>query len=461
MKLLRSSHGSLSKSALARLDFDVEFANDQTPPVDPLPAGGARPVATEPRRDEIGEVLHAAVRERRLTAHFQPIATAADGRAEAVEALSRLRLPDGRLLSADRYVEVAEKLGLAPLLDWTTMEHALRAAREMGFPGTLFVNLAVETLLRGDFVARVKRTVGEFEIPPSRIVFEITERERIGDIARAQQVVRDLRGDGFGFALDDFGTGFASHQYLQLLRVDVVKIAGNFVADMVDNPRDAVLVEGITNLARRLGIKTIAESVASAAVLERVRRLGIDYVQGFFVGRPAAGLPRASAGVGPGTPAGERVSVTENGERAVDTMLEWAPDNTASGEAVQGNGKQEPLALTLKQAMDSHVAWREWMRGVVYGTKALNAPIENVAADDRCPLGRWIHSAAGARHLHLAEYCDLRTLHADFHRLAGNIVLEYESGNGELARQLFEGALRELSRKLQLQIVRLYERAGL
>jgi EAL domain-containing protein (putative c-di-GMP-specific phosphodiesterase class I) len=389
--------------------------------------------------------------------------TVANSNVAAVEALSRLRLPDGQLLSAGQYVETAERLGLAPVLDLSAMAHALHAAREAAYSGVLFLNVSPHTLMQGDFVARAKRAAGEFGVPPSRIVFEITERQRIADIERVKQIVRDLRGDGFGFAIDDFGSGFASHQYLQQFPVDFVKIAGDFVAGMIANPRDAVLVEEMTILARRLSVRTVAEYVENDEVVSRIRRLGIDYAQGFLVGQPAAGLPRGGACGCSRAPAGPHVARPEKGEGPARKRPGWGRDMFAGDNAVgrTANRGPEPSALSLKQAIDAHVAWYEWLRGVLYGTNTLDAEIANVALNDLCPLDRWIRGVAEARYRHLAEYRDLRELHAKFHQLAVEAVVEYESGNGENARRLADGALRRLSGQVQLQIVRLFERAGL
>jgi hypothetical protein len=98
---------------------------------------------------------------------------------------------------------------------------------------------------------------------------------------------------------------------------------------------------------------------------------------------------------------------------------------------------------------------------VVHGSNTLDAEIANVALNDLGPLDRWIRGVAEGRYRHLAEYRDLRELHTKFHQLAVEAVVEYESGNGETARRLADGPLRKLSGQVQLQIVRLFERAGL
>jgi hypothetical protein len=327
----------------------------------------------------------------------------------------------------------------------------------------LFLNVSPHTLMQGDFVARAKRAAGEFGVPPSRIVFEITERQRIADIERVRQIVRDLRGDGFGFAIDDFGSGFASHQYLQQLPVDFVKIAGDFVAGMIANPRDAVLVEEMTNLARRLSVRTVAEYVENDELVARIRRLGIDYAQGFLVGQPAVGLPPGGACGCSCARARPHVALPEKDERPAKTTPGKVRDLFAGDNAVgrTANRGPESSALSLKQAIDAHVTWYEWLRGVVHGSNTLDAEIANVALNDLGPLDRWIRGVAERRYRHLAEYRDLRELHTKFHQLAVEAVVEYESGNGETARRLADGPLRKLSGQVQLQIVRLFERAGL
>jgi EAL domain-containing protein (putative c-di-GMP-specific phosphodiesterase class I) len=118
------------------------------------------------------------------------------------------------------------------------------------------------------------------------IVFEITETSAISNMARAERLIGRLRQQGCRFALDDFGTGVNSLSYLKCLPVSYAKIDGSFTRDLLSNDRAGAMVETIVQISKALGIESIAESVESLAVADRVRELGVDYVQGFVAHRP-------------------------------------------------------------------------------------------------------------------------------------------------------------------------------
>jgi EAL domain-containing protein (putative c-di-GMP-specific phosphodiesterase class I) len=126
-------------------------------------------------------------------------------------------------------------------------------------------------------------------------VFEITERDTVKNIALLENFVRSLKESGYLLAIDDFGSGFSSFHYLKYLPIDFVKIEGEFIANMANDPRDLAFVTSITELAKKLKLKTVAEFVETEEVLELVRQSGIDYAQGYHIGKPQPHLPRQQA----------------------------------------------------------------------------------------------------------------------------------------------------------------------
>jgi EAL domain-containing protein (putative c-di-GMP-specific phosphodiesterase class I) len=151
-------------------------------------------------------------------------------------------------------------------------------------------------LLLPDLKAQLTRQ----NVEPGRVTFEITETVAISslrDAARLMQQVHDL---GCRFALDDFGSGFASYAYLRQLPVDDVKIDGAFIRDLVENREDQIFVKAITDISHAMGKRVIAEFVENEAILRILNELGVDYAQGYHIGRPAP-LP--------GEPFGETNSV--------------------------------------------------------------------------------------------------------------------------------------------------------
>ena len=121
-------------------------------------------------------------------------------------------------------------------------------------------------------------------------MFEITERDTVKNIAVLERLVGELKQDGFKLAIDDFGSGFSSFQYLRRFPVDYVKIEGDFIVNILDNDRDRAFVQTIRQLANDLDIQVIAEHVEDAEVLAVLKEIGIEYAQGYYIGRPASTL---------------------------------------------------------------------------------------------------------------------------------------------------------------------------
>ncbi|MEW6163569.1 MAG: EAL domain-containing protein [Pseudomonadota bacterium] len=248
-----------------------------------------------PTEEEVAEVFRDmtattvqvvnAINEGRIVPFFQPILDINTNRVIAFEVLSRLSL-DGQHIEAGRFIEYAEKAGVIHRLDIMVMEKALRTAAEMKFAGHIFLNLSPRALALADFLTTLKRTVQDCGVRPEQIVFEITERDTVKNIVVLERLVSELKLEGFKLAIDDFGSGFSSFQYLRRFPVDFLKIEGDFVANILENQKDRAFVETIWKLAADLNIKVIAEHVEDERVLEELRGIGVDYAQGYFIGRP-------------------------------------------------------------------------------------------------------------------------------------------------------------------------------
>lgn len=232
----------------------------------------------------------AALEKKRFVPYFQPIVTTADGTPYAFEVLSRMQLEEGGVAVAGDYIDVAERMGVVHKLDYQVMEHAFEAMRRTGYQGKLFVNLSPKALILGEFMPTVERLVAGCGINPAQVVFELTERETVRNLALLQTFVTELKAHGFQFAIDDFGSGFSSFHYLKHFPIDYVNIDGDFIINLMHDERDQVFVRHMAAMARDLGIRTIAEFVEDAEVMTHVRGAGIDYVQGYFIGRPGVVL---------------------------------------------------------------------------------------------------------------------------------------------------------------------------
>jgi EAL domain-containing protein (putative c-di-GMP-specific phosphodiesterase class I) len=215
--------------------------------------------------------------------------------------LCRLRDESGELIGAHDFVPSAERLGVMHRIDLIVMRKALESLKAEGFAGLIFINTSPRSLVMDSFVAQVSMIVSRTGIDPARIVFEITEREAVQDSVRFDAFIAALKAPGFKLALDDFGSGFSSFQYLKRFPVDFLKIEGEFIANMASNPTDRSLVASMVSLAHELGIRCIAEHVETAAILEQVTRMEIDFAQGYHIGRPRpiGAADRAAGGSSP------------------------------------------------------------------------------------------------------------------------------------------------------------------
>lgn len=226
-----------------------------------------------------------ALEERRIVPYFQPIADAKTGEVQIHELLMRIEI-DERIIPAGEFIDIAESIGVIHKMDYQLIEKAFAQVSEQGYTGMLFINLSPKSLIIGEFIGRIHQLAIDYDIRPERIVFELTERETVSNLKLLEKFVLDLKLEGFNFAIDDFGSGFSSFRYLKQFPIDVIKIEGEFIRSMLNDDKYMAFVKSIVTLAQSLGIETIAEFIEDEAVLEKVCELGIDYGQGYHLGRP-------------------------------------------------------------------------------------------------------------------------------------------------------------------------------
>ena len=227
-----------------------------------------------------------ALRDRRMEMWLQPILPLrADGRAY-FEALVRLRDPDGKIITPGQFLSAAENFGNMQQIDQFALYESvnLMAAHPQL---ALSINLSARTLNNAQLPIIVERLLSASNIAPDRVLFEITETAMIQNLTQARQLITAIKQLGCRFALDDFGVGASSMLYLRDLPVDVLKIDGSFIRSVDADPINRALVKSINEIAHILGKQTVAEYVVSAAVLQVVKGLGVDYVQGWHVCEPA------------------------------------------------------------------------------------------------------------------------------------------------------------------------------
>lgn len=241
--------------------------------------------------------LRMALEEDRFCLYAQEIApidpqgTGHDQR--HIEILLRLRDESGNIVVPDRFIPAAERFGLMTTLDrWVVrtvfklIAHSREHEPAQALPALCAINLSGASIGDTAFLAYLKQQFHSHGVAPGMICFEITETTAIADLGRAITFINELKALGCLFSLDDFCAGMSSFAYLKHLPVDFLKIDGSFVKDMLDNAVNRSMVEVINHIGHVMGKRTIAEYVETPLIEGVLREMGVDFAQGYLIGRP-------------------------------------------------------------------------------------------------------------------------------------------------------------------------------
>jgi diguanylate cyclase (GGDEF)-like protein len=258
--------------------------------------GGDRVIAFDPADlpDHVpaltwSERIRAALETDRFVQHYQPILELSSGSVSSWELLIRMQGEGGEMIQPNSFIPTAERFGLIKDLDrWVVRSAVAAMAAHTGDedPFRLEINLSGQSIGDPVMLEEITKEISSADLDPRRLVFEVTETAAIANLEQAARFGRALIDLGCGFALDDFGTGFASFYYLKRLPLTHLKIDGDFVRGISSSSVDQLVVQAIVQIAEGMGLETIAEYVEDAETLELLRDLGVDYCQGFEIGRP-------------------------------------------------------------------------------------------------------------------------------------------------------------------------------
>ena len=236
--------------------------------------------------------LNRALEMDQFVLYFQPIIPCANKSLNGrhVEILVRLIDDDGAIISPATFLPAAEKYNLRTSIDRWVIAHSLAwlaaHSKAHGQFITLSINLSGQAIGSPDMLKFIIDKTEETGAAPEQLIFELTETAAIANITSATSFMLTLRGCGFRFTLDDFGSGLSSFTYLKKLPVDFLKIDGTFVRDILSDPVDHAMVKSISELGQLLGKETIAEHVETTELAEALRKMGINYMQGYAYGKP-------------------------------------------------------------------------------------------------------------------------------------------------------------------------------
>lgn len=235
------------------------------------------------------EMINNSLANEGFVVHYQPILDIHTRRVSHYEALVRMRQSDGSLVAPGVFMQVAEDSGLIRDIDRYVIRHVfdkMLALLAMGKRYKFSINLSGVSINDATLLSFIRDELSLSPLLPSHVVFEITETAAVSDFSAARTFMNAVRELGCAFSLDDFGVGFSSFNYIKQLPVDYVKIDGSFVRKLVDSPEDQVFVEALAKLARGFGKKTVAEFVEDEQALNLLCKYGVDYAQGYFIGKP-------------------------------------------------------------------------------------------------------------------------------------------------------------------------------
>lgn len=371
------------------------------------------------------EHIRRALNEDEFVLYYQPKVNMRTGEVFGLEALIRWQHPEQGLLSPMTFLPVIENHQLAiDVGEWVL--HTALAQLEVwlreGFELTMSVNVGALQLQQSDFTDRLRVILSHYPtIKPGQLELEVLETSALGDIERVSEVMLRCHEMGVDFALDDFGTGYSSLTYLKRLPAKQLKIDQSFVRDMLDDPEDLAILEGVLGLAAAFRREAIAEGVETVEHGDVLLQLGCEQAQGYGIARP---MPA---------------------ENFIEWAAHWQPET--SWKRLHRVSRDD---LAVLFASVEHRAWIRAIEENINGDSGAPPPLDH----HQCRFGAWLDTEGKKRHGDHSAYVDIHSLHLEVHKLARELLaLEAENRQAEAEEGLNE--LRSLRDALLEQLQRL------
>ncbi len=236
-------------------------------------------------------VIRDALANNKFKLVFQPVLDIRNRQANHYESLIRMIGDDGKLITPNNFIPVAEHMGLIHDIDLWVVSQAIDVLQNLPAHQShiaMNINLSSYAFQDKALLPMLREKLENTGVKAERITFEITETAAVANYEQSREMIMKLRELGCMFALDDFGAGFNSFRHLREFPVDYIKIDGSFIRNLAKDTVDQSLVRSMIDIARTLGKKTVAEFVEDRATLEMLRDWGADYAQGYYIGKPQA-----------------------------------------------------------------------------------------------------------------------------------------------------------------------------
>jgi diguanylate cyclase (GGDEF)-like protein/PAS domain S-box-containing protein len=238
------------------------------------------------QRINISQKIRKAISEDRMVLYFQPIYDVINSKISYYEALIRLREPNGTIVGPAEFIPALEAAGEMHLLDRWIIKLATRALKEHPDLNHIAINLSAQAFKDETLVPTILESLKNTGVSPHRLTFELTESASLFNLNITQRVIAELHALGCSFSVDDFGSGFSSFAYLKDLPADYIKLDGSFIQNLHNDTIDQALVKAMIQVIQALGKKAVAEYVENQAILDILKSMGVDFVQGYHIGHP-------------------------------------------------------------------------------------------------------------------------------------------------------------------------------
>ncbi|HIO90386.1 MAG TPA: GGDEF domain-containing protein [Campylobacterales bacterium] len=235
------------------------------------------------RNIQIYNDIKDAIADDRIVPFFQPIYNSKINQIDKYEALMRIQNIDGTYKLPGEFLDIAKKTKLYFQLTKKMVQSSLLRAKKLNYAIT--INLSIEDIENYTISKYIFNRVKKLNIG-HMITFEIVETSEINSITKVSNFIQKMRELGCKFAIDDFGSGYSNFEHILRFDVDYIKIDGSLIQNVDTSSKSEIFIKTIINFAKELGIKTVAEFVSNKSIYDKVNSLGVDYVQGFYTGRP-------------------------------------------------------------------------------------------------------------------------------------------------------------------------------
>ncbi len=351
------------------------------------------------------ERIRVGLENNEFKLYYQPKVNLRNGKIIGAEALIRWNHSEEGILSPGFFLPLIEQNPLSVTLGEWVINNALQQLQEwrkQGLDISVSVNIGAYHIQKDNFVQSLRELLGKYDqFDVNRLQIEVLETSTL-DIVHVAQTMHECLEMGIDFALDDFGTGYSTLTYLKHLPANVVKIDGSFVRDMLEDPEDLAIVEGVVGLAKAFRREVVAEGVETLEHAEMLLMLGCDLAQGYAIARPmpAEDLPNWGQ--------------------------QWSPPS--SWKNIQNIHNSDPQLLL---AMVEHRYWVSNTQNYING-KHSQLPEQD---DTKCRFGSWLNTEGKRLYQNHPEFNTIQSLHSEIHAVANRMLKNYRKNNHELAEE--------------------------